>query len=473
MRQECGLHIYFCAFEPKEKVPDGAPNEKGLEPCWPVEVAPNGEVADALFAGCAPKPNADPEGAAEVVVVLLPVVAPKPKVEAGLFSVVLVVVEAPDGVLEPPKPKENAVLFPDVAFPAVLVAPNAGVDDAPNVGAVVGFAETPNADVATGVVVDPNVGVDEDVPKENDGFAASVSVFPAAFCPFPPNDDGAEDEEDEVLPPKENADFGASAGFMVAVDAATPNGDGALIADVVPNPEAAAGVAPNGDEVIADAPKCEEVAADAPPNDDGVAVEVLPNKPGLGVSAGLLEPFVVLPKGDGAVAAGVVDVAVVDAPPKGFDTEADGLLYEAPVSLFPMFPKGLGVLEAAVCEVPVFTPKLNLGAVVVAVAPAGAVGADVEAVLDGCDVTPKLNFGVLEAGALAVVLAASVEGVLLAADSVLVKENVGAATDWEGGGPIPIRDSNDAPGVEAFACSVFVASIAAPKGAVELDGPVC
>ena len=33
MKRKNGVHIYFCAFEPKEKGPDAAPKENELEPC--------------------------------------------------------------------------------------------------------------------------------------------------------------------------------------------------------------------------------------------------------------------------------------------------------------------------------------------------------------------------------------------------------------------------------------------------------
>lgn len=124
-------------------------------------------------------------------------------------------------------------------------------------------------------------------------------------------------------------------------------------------------------------------------------------------------------------------------------------------------------------------PKLKVGAEVVAgvVEDAGAGGVLVAggagATLDGFDETPKLNFGALDAGVVEAVLfvSAAAAGVLVAGASGFAKENVGFAEGCvDGGGPMPIRDSKDTPGL---VCSVFAASLVAPNGVAELDVPLC
>ena len=125
-------------------------------------------------------------------------------------------------------------------------------------------------------------------------------------------------------------------------------------------------------------------------------------------------------------------------------------------------------------------PKLNVGAEVVAGVVEDAAGGAVlvaggaGATLDGFDETPKLNFGALDAGVVEAVLfvsAAAAAGAPVAGASGFAKENVGFAEGCvDGGGPMPIRDSKDTPGL---VCSVFAASLVAPNGVAELDVPLC
>ena len=135
------------------------------------------------------------------------------------------------------------------------------------------------------------------------------------FCALFPNIEGAGVDDDAVLPPNENADLGASAGLVVAPEAAAPKGDEVFVACAPPNGEDddAAGAAPKGEDVV---------ALGAPPNGVGAELEVLPKlNADFGASAGLLVPFAAPPNGDGAAA------GVVDGPPKTLDA---GVLLGAP-----------------------------------------------------------------------------------------------------------------------------------------------
>lgn len=242
-----------------------------------------------------------------------------------------------------------------------------------------------------------------------------------------PKGDGAAEGGVPVLP-NENADFGASAGFIVLVDAA-PNGDGPELAADAPNGDDVVFVAgaPNSDgtELAAVAPNRDDDAPDAgaPKGDpfkvDGVPL-VAPNpKVVVACSAGFAALVAATPKGDGVldVSDGAPNVGVApDALPNGPGVEAGALgvpkengdlgADNGVVVSVVAPPNGfVGAGDAAAgCELPV-GPKLNLG-VELEVAGAGAgaegpagvviaafmVGAGVEDELDGFDATPKLNF---------------------------------------------------------------------------------
>lgn len=298
--------------------------------------------------------------------------------------------------------------------------------------------------------------------------------------------------------PNENADFGASTGFVVLLDAA-PNGDGPELAAGAPNGEGAelAAGAPNGDgaEPAADAPNGDDDAPDAgAPKGDAFEVEgaplVGPNpKVVFADSAGFAALPAAAPKGDGAldVPDDAPNVGVeLDAPLNGPGVEVgapgapkeNGDLAAADGVVALVFGNGfVGAGDApAGCELLV-TPKLNLGVELegagVGAEAEGAEGAvaggGVEEVLKGFDATPKLNFSGPDAAAAEVGVDVFAGSVVVetagAAVSGLAKANGDGAAGCDGGGPIPMRDSNEAPGV-AFACSMaLVESLdALPKG---------
>lgn len=219
--------------------------------------------------GCAPKPNAEGEGAAGAAPLLLVLLdVPKLNERAGLLSVL-----AAAGVDPVALAKENEALGPG-APAGVLVAPKAGVDEgAPNVGV---DEDPPNAEVEdcppNAEVVDdpPKVGVDEDPPNagvdddanEKVGFKPGTSVFGVdEFCaPAPPNMDVPADGV-VVLLPNENADLGTSEGFADPF-AGAPNGEGfeAGMDEPADGPPKGEGLAPDA-FVPEGAPNGEEPAA--------------------------------------------------------------------------------------------------------------------------------------------------------------------------------------------------------------------
>lgn len=437
-------------MEPNENEPDDAPKPNALAPDW-AGGAPNGEdaagVSGEVDDGCAPKPNAEGAGAVGAVPLLLVLLgAPKLNERVGLLSVLFAA-----GVEPAALAKENEAL--GAGAPAgVLVAPKVGVDEgAPNVGV---DDDPPNAEVDDGPpnaeVVDdpPKVGVDEDPPNagvdddanEKEGFKPGTSVFGVVgFCaPAPPNIGVLAD--DAVLFPNENADLGASEGFADPF-AGAPKGEGFDV-----------GV----DEPADGPPKGEELAAD----------ELVPEGAPNGVE--LAAVFEELPNG--------LEVGVLELPKPNAD-------FGALEALVALFWNGLGAgalgAGAAGCAGALFTPKLNFGVDVASAEVPFVAGAGGGAELAGFEGAPKLNFGA-ESELLALFVGAP-KGEAVAAGldadeadggAGFPKPNADGEGPWAaGGGPIPRRDNNEAPGAcfgsSGFAaCALFVGGCV-PWGAEE------
>lgn len=421
-------------MEPNENDPDdGAPKPNALAPDW-AGGAPNGDdaagVPGVVVDGCAPKPNAEGAGAAGVVPLLLVLLgAPKLNERVGLLSVLFAA-----GVDPAALAKENEALGPG-APAGVLVAPKAGVDEgAPNVGV---DDDPPNAEMddcpPNAEVVDdpPNVGVEEDPPNagvdddanEKEGFKPGTSVFGVVeFCaPAPPNTGVPVD--DAVLLPNENADLGASAGFADPF-AGVPKGEGFDVGVDEPadGPPKGEGLAPDA-LVPEGAPNGEELAAvfEEPPN---------------GLEVGVLEP----PKPN-------ADFGALEA-------------------LLALFWNGLGAgalgAGAAGCVGALFTPKLNFGVEVASAGVPFAAGAGAGAELAGFEGAPKLNFGADSKLPAPFVGAPKGDADAAGFDpdeagggAGFPKPNADGEGPWaDGGGPIPRRDNNEAPGA-CFGSSGF------------------
>lgn len=424
-------------MEPNENEPDdGAPKPNALAPDW-AGGAPNGEdaagAAGVVDDGCAPKPNAEGEGAAGAAPLLLLLLdVPKLNERGGLLDAA--------GVDPAALAKANEALGPG-APAGVLLAPKAGVDEgAPNVGV---DEDPPNAEVDDGPpnaeVVDdpPKVGVDEDPQNagvdddanEKEGFKPGTSVFGVVgFCaPAPPNMGVPADGV--VLLPNENADLGASEGFADPF-AGAPKGEGFDVGvdEPVDGPPKGDGLAPDG-FVPEGAPNGEELAA--------VFAAVFEDPPN-GLEVGVLE----LPK-----------------------PNADFGALEALAALFwNVLEAGALGAGAAGCAGALFTPKLNFGVDEAAAGAPFVAGAGWGAELAGFEGAPKLNFGA--DSELLVPFAGAPKGEAVAVgfgpdeagvDAGFPNPNADGDGPWaDGGGPIPRRDNKEAPGT-CFGCSGFAA----------------
>ena len=397
-------------FEPNENVPedeDGAPKPNAEVPWEPEAGAPNGEGAEGAAAldGCDPNPpNAgvvEDEGA--------------PKLNDGFASVAFVlepaVGAAVDVLFEMP-PKKDVGLLP------AAEAPNAGVvDDAPNadepkVGVVAAvlvdgalaakangevLAASPSFSSAGFCVLEPNGDAAEDegllgAANEKTGFGAS-SGFEAVFDAVPKGDevevpvDAPPKADAVVVLPKADVVFGAPKGDGLDV---VPNGDAAVVGFDVLFPKENEGFGASADLAV---------PLGAPPKGDDVAFAV--------------EPLDAPPKREGAVPPGplgappkvfAVGAEFVPKPKLGFELDELDVAGAAGVALVALALNRLGVPGEAPCELVLLgTPKLNLGVEVVfevvvsagAEGAAGALGATGVAVVAGgagFDPTPKSNF---------------------------------------------------------------------------------